>query len=293
MYVVFLYPPKHLVKHTLRTPNLTLPLLYYCRRMPDSNRQRFERTLRPMVIVVSSDAINMQRCPTGLGKALEAVRNHLCAQITNLLPLQPQIRNTVWAVAQVDNGAGQGLVEGCVCMAEARQACRALQGVLERGAEREEGVFGGVVIVDVQVALNADAQRPASVFGQRVDHVVEEADAGVDLDFLAGGLLCCMLFLDLLAFAVEILLVEGCPEVGVFVSKELAAVEVDGDLDFGLVGVFVQGVGARHFGGIDNFDSVSLLKIWSLILVRRDQASIADVVQSRKVEAASASYPAY
>jgi hypothetical protein len=84
------------------------------------------------------------------------------------------------------------------------------------------------------------------VLGERVDHVIEEADACVDGDFLACRLLCGMVFVDLLALAVEILLVERVPEVGLLVGREVAAVEVDGDLDLGLVGIAVEGGGARH-----------------------------------------------
>jgi hypothetical protein len=49
-------------------------------------------------------------------------------------------------------------------------------------AERNEGVLGSVVVVNVQVAAGAQAHAPAAVLGQGVQHVVEEADAGVDAD---------------------------------------------------------------------------------------------------------------
>ncbi len=49
-------------------------------------------------------------------------------------------------------------------------------------AQRERAVFDGVVLVDVQVALAVEAQREAAVLGQLLQHVIEEADAGCDLD---------------------------------------------------------------------------------------------------------------
>jgi hypothetical protein len=241
----------HLVQHTLRTPNLALPLLDDRCGVSDSNSQRLESTLCPVVVVVSPDAINMQCSPAVLRKALQTMRNHLRTQVAQLLPLKPQIRNAVRPIAQIDDRATQRLVERRIRMSEAREACASLQRILERRAERQERVLSCVVVVDVQVALDPDSEGPASVLGEGVDHVVEEADAGVDLDLLGGGLLCGMLFVDLLAFAVQVLFVVRRPEVGVFVGGELAAVEVDGDLDFGLVGVFVEGCGARHGGGGD------------------------------------------
>jgi hypothetical protein len=105
------------------------------------------------------------------------------------------------------------------------------------------------MVVDVEVALASYLQTPAGVLCEGMEHVVEEADAGVDVDLLAVGFLCGMVFLDLLAFAVEVFLVESVPEVGLLVGFEFASVEVDGDLDLGLVGVAVEASGSRHCGG--------------------------------------------
>lgn len=82
-----------------------------------------------------------------------------------------------------------------------------------------------------------------------MDHVVEETDARIDGDFLRSRLLRRMVFVNLLAFAVEVRLVVGSPEVAVLVGGKVAAVEVDRNLDLGFVGVAVEGAGARHCGG--------------------------------------------
>jgi hypothetical protein len=104
-------------------------------------------------------------------------------------------------------------------------------------AERNEGVLGSVVVVNVQVAAGAQAHAPAAVLGQGVQHVVEEADAGVDADGLRLGLL------------------GGVFEGGAIDAVELgqgAAVEVERELDLGLVGVAVEDGGADAlFGGHD------------------------------------------
>lgn len=134
-------------------------------------------------------------------------------------------------------------------MSEARKASRALQRRFESTTKRKECIFARVVVIDVQVALAPYAQTPASVLGERVDHVVEEADAGVDVDFLRVGLLRGVVFVDFLALAVEVLLIKGSPEVAMFVGGEFAAIEVERDLDLGLIGVAVKGAGARHGGG--------------------------------------------
>jgi hypothetical protein len=106
--------------------------------------------------------------------------------------------------------------------------------------KRNKGVLGGVVVVNVQVAAGAQAHAPAAVLGQGVQHVVEEADARVYADGLRLGLL------------------GGVFEGGAIGAVELgqgAAVEVERELDLGLVGVAVEDCRAdalfgRHDGRV-------------------------------------------
>jgi hypothetical protein len=51
-----------------------------------------------MVIVITTDAVNVYRYPCSLREALQTVRYHLTAQISNLLPLQSQINDTEWPI---------------------------------------------------------------------------------------------------------------------------------------------------------------------------------------------------
>lgn len=71
-----------------------------------------------MVVVVTSDDIDVHGDTGSLGEALQAVGQHLGAQVSNLLTTQLQVADTVRAVAEVDDGASEGLVEGCVGVAE-------------------------------------------------------------------------------------------------------------------------------------------------------------------------------
>lgn len=91
------------IQHALCTPNLTLPLLHHGCRMPDSDCKRLEGTLCPVVIVVTAYAVNVEGGARRLRKALEAVRDHLAAQIANLFPLKTQLNDAIWPVRQVDD----------------------------------------------------------------------------------------------------------------------------------------------------------------------------------------------
>jgi hypothetical protein len=58
-----------------------------------------------MVIIVTSQTINMQSNPRALRKALYAMWDHLAAQVSDLLSFQAQLDNTEGSVGKVDNGA--------------------------------------------------------------------------------------------------------------------------------------------------------------------------------------------
>ena len=82
----------------------------------------------------------------------------------------------------------------------ARDALHVAERLLHRLAERDADVLGGVVVVDMQVALGLDREVDARMARQQVEHVVEEADAGRD-------------------------------------RRRAGAVEIDLDLDVGLLGL--------------------------------------------------------
>ena len=52
--------------------------------------------------------------------------------------------------------------------------------LLHRSPERDADVLGGVVVIDMQIALGLDRNVDARMPRQQVQHVIEEADAGRD-----------------------------------------------------------------------------------------------------------------
>ncbi len=96
--------------------------------------------------------------------------------------------------------ARQRLVHRHMHVGVAGDALHVAERLLHRLAERDADVLGGVVVVDMQVALGLDRDVDARVPRQQIEHVVEEADAGRNV--AAAG-----------------------------------AVEVDRDLDVGLLGL--------------------------------------------------------
>lgn len=167
-----------LVQHTLGTRHFSFPSCDRTRRHPQRNRQRLERALRSVMIVIPPQAIHMHRNPRMQRETLQAMRQHLARQIAYLLPLGPQIYDRIRPIRQIHHRARQRFVQRCVCVSESRETCCGFEGGFEGLSKCNAGVFGCVVVVDVQVAFCCEVEGPAGVFCQCVQHVVEKADAG-------------------------------------------------------------------------------------------------------------------
>jgi hypothetical protein len=177
-----------LEQHALGAGHLTLATNDRCARHPQCHRQSLEGALSPVVVVVAVQAVDVHGDAGALRKAVQAVGNHLAAKITDLLAAQAQLADAVRAVGEVDDSTRQGFVQWAVSGSEAREAGCSVKGgleglddcVLARGqasaaeycgyedsylAKRNEGVFGSVVVVNVQITAGAQAHAPAAVLG--------------------------------------------------------------------------------------------------------------------------------
>ena len=74
--------------------------------------------------------------------------HHLTIQLPDHRPLKVKITNEERARRDIDDCTGKSFVERRVAVAEAGEAGAGTQGGLEGGAEREEGIFGCVVVID-------------------------------------------------------------------------------------------------------------------------------------------------
>ncbi len=101
-----------------------------------------------MMVVIPPETIDMQRHPRGLRKALQAVRDHLGAEVADLFAPQAEVDDAVGAVGQVDHRAAESLVEGGVGVPEAGEAGGGAEGLCKGVAEGDADVFGCVVVVD-------------------------------------------------------------------------------------------------------------------------------------------------
>ncbi len=122
----------------------------------------------------------MQRHAPGDRERVEEVAEVLGRHVTDLGPRQTQLDMRRRPAGKIDHDPGQGLVEGREGMREPADAATIAQSLVERLAEREAAILDRVVVVDVQVPRAGQLQIEAAVLDQRRQHVVEEAEAGID-----------------------------------------------------------------------------------------------------------------
>lgn len=72
-----------------------------------------------MMIIIPIDKPHMQRDIRRLRKTMQAMRDHLRAEVPDLLAPEAQVDDSPGAAAEVDYGPGEGFVEGGVAAAEA------------------------------------------------------------------------------------------------------------------------------------------------------------------------------
>jgi hypothetical protein len=92
-------------QRSLRTRHLPFPPRNPRSSLSNRNCQSLKRTLRSVMIIITPQAIHMNSDSRRLRKTLQAMWNHLTAQVSDFLPLQPQIYNTERAVRKVDHGS--------------------------------------------------------------------------------------------------------------------------------------------------------------------------------------------
>lgn len=83
------------------------------------------------MIIITISATNMQSHIRRLRKALQAMGDHLRAQIANLLTLEAEVDHGPGAAGEIDDGPGKGFVEGGIAAAEAGKGLAGAEGFCE------------------------------------------------------------------------------------------------------------------------------------------------------------------
>src|SRR5881396_1857085 len=122
-------------------------------RLLQSEGRRLERRLGPVVVVLTFEDVDVQREPPRGRKRAEDVRDVLAREPADRFPAQSKGHVRVRPPREVHHRARQRLVERSVRPTEPVDAPPLAQGAVERLTQRQRAVFGGVVVVDVEIAI--------------------------------------------------------------------------------------------------------------------------------------------
>src|SRR5690349_4173987 len=151
-------------------------------RLPQRERGRLEGGLGLVMIVLALEYVDVQGEPRSDGERAQRVRDVFAREPPDRLPPEVERHVGVGAPRQVYDRAGQGFVERGEGRPEPRHPPPLAQRAVQRLPQRQGAVLGGVMIVDVEVALTGEGQVEPSMTAQRVEQMVEETDAGLDVD---------------------------------------------------------------------------------------------------------------
>ena len=133
------------------------------------------------MVVLAVEILDMQGDAAGLGEGLEPFLEQLGVHVAQLRLRKIHLPDQIGPVRAVERHPGQGLVHRHQGVAIAADAGPVAQGLGDGLADRDAGILGRVVIVDMQVARGAHGQVHQGMAGQLLEHVVEKADAGQDV----------------------------------------------------------------------------------------------------------------
>src|SRR5256885_10507229 len=122
----------------------------------------------------------------GLRKTLKKIFGELGLKIAYAFGGDFRAADAMRPAAEVDGGGGEGFVHGHQKITGAENSTFCAQSFPKGFAESDSGVFDGVVLIDVEIAVSFDGEIESAVAGQEFEHVVEETDSGGDIGFAAA-----------------------------------------------------------------------------------------------------------
>ena len=161
-----------------------------------------------MMAVLAVQRLDMQRDRGIHREGVEPFTHQFGVELSDLVARKVGLEHQHGPARNVDHDARQRLVHRHVDRGIARDAGHVAERLLDRLSERDPDILRGVVMVDMQIADRLDRHVDAGMAGEQVQHVVEEANAGRD-------------------------------------RGRARAVEVDGHLDVGFLGLALDGRGAH------------------------------------------------
>src|SRR5437660_4147339 len=114
-------------------------------------------------------------------KSFKEVMDELRLQITYRSHTNFGIHDRRGAAAEIHRGHGEGLVHRHNKISRTQNAAFAAQGLIEDLTQRNAHIFHGVVLINLKISVSAQFKIEATMTGKKLQHVIEEMNAGRDL----------------------------------------------------------------------------------------------------------------
>jgi ATP-dependent HslUV protease, peptidase subunit HslV len=147
-------------------------------RLTERPGERFIAGLGDVVAILAVERLDMQREPGVLREGLEPLAEQLSVHLPDLRARELDVPHQERASGNVERDAGQRLVHGEIGKAVAGDAALIAERLGHGLAEHDACILGGVVLVDMEIALSLEGDVDQGMAGELLDHVVEEADTG-------------------------------------------------------------------------------------------------------------------
>src|SRR5450631_4227841 len=128
----------------------------------------------------------MNICACASGEAFKEVSNELGLQVTDEPGTHLGIDGKGCAPAEVDGSNRQSLIHRHEKVSGAENAALIAEGPIKGLAECNADVFDGVVLIHIEITNTRQREIEGAVTGEKLKHVIEEADARRDFILAAA-----------------------------------------------------------------------------------------------------------
>ena len=122
----------------------------------------------------------MQRDPRIHGEGLEPFAHELRVEAADARGREGRVEDKKRTARDVDGDKSQCLVHRQADIAVTANPLLIAERLHEGLAERDAHILDGVMVIDMRVALGLHDEIEKAVAGEKVQHVIEKADAGLD-----------------------------------------------------------------------------------------------------------------
>lgn len=143
--------------------------------------EALERGLTQVVVVLAGQTAEVHRHPSMEAEAPKELRDVLGRHLAEPIARERQVPVESTPPGHIDRDEDEGLVHRGVIGGVALDRLALLERSRDCLTKHDADIFDRVVIVDLEVALRANAEIEAPMESHQLQHMIEELDAGVDV----------------------------------------------------------------------------------------------------------------